>query len=239
MSAVSSRISRVCAGFHSAPVSRSLINMIGAGAVVVISIFYLPCSGVGYERRAAVAGAARGRVLEDRYENGLHQTEKLAHLRFSDNERRKKAQSVIVRAVDEESLFRGFGDERATFNGKFHADHEAFAADFFDEIEFGRKFRKAFEKVSAAGANVLEEFFVFDDIQEFERGGADERPAAESSAVEARRDARGDGFGGENRTERQPCREWLGDYDDIGSGGKFLVTEIAACAAEAALNFVG
>src|SRR6516162_8393260 len=123
MSAVSSRISRVCAGFHSAPVSRSLINIMGAGAVVVISIFTLPCCGVGHARRAAVTGTVRGRVLEDRRENGLHQTEKLAHLRFGDDERRKKAQSVIVRAVDEQALFGGFGDERTAFYGKFDTYH--------------------------------------------------------------------------------------------------------------------
>ena len=46
-------------------------------------------------------------------------------------------------------------------------------------------------------------------------------------------------FAGENRAERQAGGQRLGDHDDVRLRGKFLVREVAAGAAEAALNFVG
>src|SRR5260370_41938704 len=57
--------------------------------------------------------------------------------------------------------------------------------------------------------------------------------------MQAWRDVRGYGFGGQDCAERQTSGERLGNENDVGLRGKFLVSEVAPGAAEAALNLVG
>src|SRR5574337_1489483 len=95
----------------------------------------------------------------------LEKAEKLADLRRADKERRKQAQGVIVRAVDEQAALHGFGDEGAAFDGKLDAEHEAFAAHFPDEVEFRGQPGKTFTEFGAARANVREEFLLFENVR--------------------------------------------------------------------------
>jgi len=55
-------------------------------------------------------------------------------------------------------------------------EDQAFAADFADEIEFGGELGEAFAELGAAGADVGEQLFAFDDAEKFEGGGANQRP---------------------------------------------------------------
>src|SRR5208282_2963903 len=161
------------------------------------------------------------------------------HLRASDEKRREQTQCEVVRAINEQSLEHCLLDERSAIDGKLDADHQAFAANFANEAEFGGQRGKAFAQLRASDANVFEQRFVLDDAQKFESGGASQRAAAEGGAVQAGRNALGDGFRREDRAKRQACGKRLGYYCDIGLRGKFLVSEIAARASQTTLDFVG
>src|SRR5260370_4495475 len=164
---------------------------------------------------------------------------KFAHLRPGDKKGRKQANRKIVRAIDEQAALERFRDERTALKGKFHAEHTAFAADFLDEIELGFEFFKASPNFLSARADIFQKFFILDDFQKFQSDGADQRAAAESRAMQARGDTRRDGVLCEYRAERQPSGERLGNHTYVRSGGRCWIREIAAGAAQAALNFVG
>src|SRR5271168_281790 len=203
MSAVRWRRSRVCAGFHSAPVRRSLERRMGDASVVVV-IIYSPCDGVSpFLRGGGFAGPRLRSGLRDCCQNLFEQTEKFFYLSPSDEERREEAQSEIVGAIDEQAAAHGFGDEGAAIDEEFDAGDEAFAAHFADEGEFLGEGEEAFAQFRAAGGDVLEEFFVLEDVQKFEGRGACQRAAAEGGAVEAGRNAGGNGFRGEDGAERK------------------------------------
>ena len=94
--------------------------------------------------------------------------------------------------------------------------------------EFCGQRGKAFAQFGASLADIFQKFLVFDDTEKFESGGAAERAAAERGAVQAGRDALGDGFGREDRTERESCGERLRYHHDIRLRGEFLVREVTA-----------
>ena len=121
----------------------------------------------------------------------FQQTQKLANLRACDDERRKEAQREIVSAVDEQAALHGLLDKGSAIDGKLDANHQAFATNFADEIEFGGERGQAVAQLGAARLDVFEKVFVVDDIQKFKRGGAGERAAAESGAVQAGRNRAG------------------------------------------------
>ena len=94
-------------------------------------------------------------------------------------------------------------------------------------------------KLGAALADVGEKIVVFDDREKFERRGADQRAAAKSRPVQSRAESGGETFVGDERAEREAARQRLRDRHDVRQRLEFLVSELAAGAAEAALNFVG
>src|SRR5882762_8069872 len=202
MSAERWRSSRVCVGLHSAPVSRSLDKEMGATRVVVV--IFLPRCGLREARRggSGLRGSSRN-GFGSFCENELEETEEFAHLRTGDDEGRQEAQGEIVSAIDHQALTEGLGGEGIAVDGKFDAEDEAFAANFADEIELGSELGQACAEFGAACANVFEELFVFDDSEELERGGADQRTAAKGGAMQAGTDAGGDGFVGEDRAKGQ------------------------------------
>lgn len=67
-------------------------------------------------------------------------------------------------AIDEQALAQSFGDERIAIDREFDAEHEAFGADFADEIEFAGELAESFSKLRAASANIFEKFLVFQDF---------------------------------------------------------------------------
>jgi hypothetical protein len=62
--------------------------------------------------------------------------QKFAYLSLANQKRWKQANRKIVSAVDEQAALQSFGDERATFDGKFHAQHAAFAANLLNKVKF-------------------------------------------------------------------------------------------------------
>jgi len=100
-------------------------------------------------------------------------------------------------------------------------------------------FRKAVAQFLAAHADIFEELFFFDDLEELEGSGTNQRAAAKRGAVHPRRDARSNVLLGENGAERKASGERLGDQNNVRLRGKFLIGEEAAGAAEPALNFIG
>src|SRR2546423_9243781 len=171
--------------------------------------------------------------------NQLKQTKEFADLRACDDEWRQQAQSKIVRAIDEQAAAQGLSDEGISVNGKLDANHQAFAADFADEIEFGAQSGETFVQLRGAFANIFEQPVFLDDVEKFQRGGADQRSAAKGSAMQAGRNASGYRFGSQDCAQRQARGERLGDQNDVRLRRKLLVAKIAAGASEAALNFVG
>src|SRR6266404_2494703 len=202
MSAERWRSSRVCVGLHSAPVRRSFDKEMGATRVVVV--IFLPRCRVREARRggSGLRGSSRN-GFGSFCENGLEETKEFANLRAGDDEGRQEAQGEIVRAIDHQALAQSFGGDGIAVDGKLDAEDQAFTADFADEIELGGELGQACAEFGAACANVFEELFVFDDGEELESGGADERTSAKGGAVQAGTDAGGDGFVGENRAEGQ------------------------------------
>src|SRR5712671_6785344 len=182
MSAERWRSSRVCVGLHSAPVRRSLDKEMGATRVVVV--IFLPRCGVREARRggSGLRGSSRN-GFGSFCENGLEETEKFANLRASDDEWGQEAQGEIVSAIDHQALTEGLGGERIAVDGKFDAEDEAFAANFTDEIELSGELGEACAEFGTACADVFEELFIFDDGEELESGGADERTSAKGGAV--------------------------------------------------------
>src|SRR6266481_2125955 len=209
--------SRVCAGLHSAPVRRSFDKEMGATRVVVV--IFSPCRGMGDARRfRGLAGIRCAGLLRGSRENEFEEPEKFAHLHAVDDERGEQTQRGIVSAIDQQAVLHGFRYKGRTFDGEFDSDHQPFSANFADEVKLGGELRETLTKLSAARANVLEEFFALDGFEEFERGGASERTAAKCCPVHARRNARSNRLRRKNRTERQTRRERLGDQSDVRLG---------------------
>ena len=140
MSAESWISSRVCAGLHSAPVRRSLDKEMGATRVVaVIFHFTFACRVSDALGIRGFAGIRRRGLLWSGCQNEFQELEKFADLRASNKEGRQKAQREIVSAIDQQAALHGFTDKRAAFDGKFDADHQAFATDGTNKIEFSSK----------------------------------------------------------------------------------------------------
>src|SRR6267143_1517595 len=109
----------------------------------------------------------------------------------------------------------GLADERRAFDGEFDADHQAFAADFANEGEFRGELGEAVAQLFAAHADIFEELFLLDDIEELEGHGASERATAEGGPMHPGRDASGNVLRGENGAERKAGSERLGDQYNI------------------------
>src|SRR5215470_18696 len=150
MSDVIARSSRVCAGLHSAPVSRSFETRTGAASVVVAISFLLPRCGVSRVPRRFRRRHRFRNMTQYLFEN----SEEFANLFCADDQGGEEAQRKFVRAIDQEAAFHGFGDERSAVDGEFNADHEAFTADFFDEGVFGSQLLDATANFSAASGGI-------------------------------------------------------------------------------------
>src|SRR5258708_5201843 len=190
-------------------------------------------------RIRGLGGIRSGGLLRGCCKNDLKEPEKFAHLRTSDDEGRQEAQRKIVGAIDEQTTLHGLADERRAIDGEFHTDHQAFAADFTDETEFRGKLHQAVAQLRAAHADICEELFARDDLEELKGNGTSQRAAAKRGAMHTGRDARGHLLRGENGAERKSGRKRLGDQNNVRLRGKLLIAEEAAGAAKSALNFVG
>src|SRR5258706_2009608 len=197
MSAERWRSSRVCVGLHSAPVRRSVDKEIGATRVVVV--MFSPCRRVREARRIYGLRRGGGSRFGSFCQDELEGAKKFANLRTADDERRQQAQGEVVSAIDHQSLAESLGGARNAIDGKLHAEDQAFAANFADEIELGGELGQAFAELGAASADVFEQLFIFDDAQELESGGANQRTTTKGGAVQAGADAGGNRFVGENR----------------------------------------
>src|SRR6266480_1092816 len=238
MSAASWSNSRASAGLHSAPVRRSFVKDTGATKVVVV--IFSPCRRKHNALRIrGLAGIRSGGLLWGCSQNKFKEPEKFAHLRAGDNERRQQAQRKFVGAIDQQTTLHGHADKRRAFDGKFDTDHEAFAADFADEVELGGQFREALAQLRASRADIFEQLLVLDDVEELEGNPTGQRAAAKRGPVNPRRDARGNLLGGEYGAQRKAGGERLGNQDNIRSRSKLLIAEVAAGAAESALNLIG
>src|SRR4029077_544686 len=162
MSAARWRSSRVCVGLHSPPVRRSFDKEMGATRVVVV--IFSPCRRVREALRICSLRGSGGDRFGRFCENRPEQAKKIADLCASDYEGRQQAQCKIVGAIDEQPLTQGFGDEGIAIDGKLHAEDEAFAANFADEIEFAGKLAEALAEFGAARANVGKEFVLFEGV---------------------------------------------------------------------------
>src|SRR5580658_546028 len=172
-------------------------------------------------------------------QDGFKLAEKFGDVAPANDERREKPEDVAVGAIDQQSLPKRFGDERSALDRKIEAKDQSFATHFADEIETRRKFFESGAELGAALANVVEQFFIFDDVEEFERRGADQRAAAKCRAVHSGAERGSEFFVGDERTQRKASRERLGDGYDVGKRAEFLVRETPAGAAQTGLDFIG
>src|SRR5260370_3880541 len=230
--------SRVCAGLHSAPVRRSFDKETGTMRVVVVIVSH--CRGMSNAFRIReLAGNRSGGVLSGWCKNNLKEPEKFAQLSASDDEGRQQAQGKIMSAVDQQAALHGLADERPAFDGEFDTDHQAFAADFADEVEFGGELDEAVAQLRAARADIFQQLLVLDDLEELEGHGASQRAAATRGAMHPGRAERGDLLRSENGAERKSGGERLGDQSNVRPRRKFLIGEAAAGAAKPALDLIG
>src|SRR5437868_15349381 len=95
-------------------------------------------------------------------ENQFKKLEKLPDLRPRDDQRRQKTKCEAVRAVDKQAALHGFGDKRRAFDRKLAADHQAFAANFPNEIEMTSDHRQAFAQLFASSAEIANARSLFD-----------------------------------------------------------------------------
>src|ERR1700737_3867829 len=190
-------------------------------------------------RIRGLAGIRSGGLLRGCCKNDFKEPEKFAHLRASDDEGRQEAQRKIVGAIDEQTTLHGLADERRAIDGKFTTDHQAFAADFTDESEFRGELHQAVAQLRAAHADIFEELFVLDDLEELQGNGASQRAAAKRGAMHPGRDASGNLLRGENGAERKTGGERVGNQRNVRLRRKLLIAEKSAGAAKPALNFVG
>ena len=128
---------------------------------------------------------------------------------------------------------------------KFDGDHEAFAADFGDDVVFFLKGAEFGHELLPAEGGVFDEVLGFGDVQAGESAGHGEVVATEGgrvgdAAIEAGKDAlvdgatHNDGGAGDVST-----REGFGHGDDIGIKVPVLETEPFSGAAHGGLDFVG
>src|SRR5258708_4818904 len=169
--------------------------------------------------------------------DAFQHAKELAHLRAGHDEGRQKPKRAVMSAIDEQAAIQRFGDKGGAFNRQLDTEHETFTANFTNEIEFCSQGGESLAEFRASRADILQKFFFLDDFQKFQRRRTDQRSAPERRSVHAGRNAGSNGFGSENRAERKSSGERLGDQRDIGFRGKFLISKIAARAAEPALNF--
>src|SRR5215472_4112832 len=239
MSAARWMSSRVCAGLHSAPVRRSVDKEIGATRVVVV-IGLSPSRSVGgVLRNARVSRFGSGSLRSSSLKNRCEESQKFLDLRPRDDKGRQKAKREVVRAVDQQTALYRLGDKRSAFEGKLDADHEAFRADFANEVELRSEFAESLPQLFASRTDILEKLFLFHDAQKFERSGTSQWPAAERSAMHPGRHARGHRFRGQNGAKRKTASKRFGDQDDIRLASKFLIGKVAPGAAKPALDLVG
>ena len=128
---------------------------------------------------------------------------------------------------------------------EFDGDHEAFAADFGDDVVFFLEGAEFGHELLPAEGSVFDEVFGFGDVQAGESAGHGEVVATESggvgdAAIESGEDAlvdgatHNDGGAGDVST-----REGFGHGDDIGIKVPVLETEPFSGAAHGGLDFVG
>ena len=99
---------------------------------------------------------------------------------------------------------------------------------------------KPFAEFGAACAHVFEQLFALDDVEKFERGRANQRTAAKRRAMQPRADLRRDGIADARiAPSGKPAASGFAITTMSGFDVKFLIAEVAAGAAEPALNFIG
>ena len=108
------------------------------------------------------------------------------------------------------------GEPALAFSAKDESRLQAFTAQVAVSLENAQLFDEVLSH--AARADICKKLLVMKDIQEFERGGANQRATAERSAMQSGRNAGCNRFGGENRAEWQAGSERLGYQHDIGPG---------------------
>src|SRR5437016_9567362 len=161
MSAESWSNSRVCAGLHSAPVSRSFDKEIGATRVDVV--IFSPCRRMGNPPSiSGLRGIRSGSLLRSFCKNKFKEFQEFAHLRASDDKGRQQAQRKLAGTVDEHAALHCFVDETRAFNRQFDADHQAFTANFADEAKFCCQLYKPVAPLCAPREDRFDEFFLLD-----------------------------------------------------------------------------
>ena len=119
---------------------------------------------------------------------------------------------------------------------QIHAQHQTHAANFADALVLGFETFEFGVEVVAGLADVSQH--AIEHAQKFDCHGAGQRSAAEGGAVHSGMHAAGHAIGGQQRSQRKPCRQRLGDGDDVGLNSVMLVGEILSGTAQSALDFV-
>src|ERR1700693_2204959 len=121
----------------------------------------------------------------------------------ANDERRKEAQDMVMRAIDEQSVAQSSRNNLGSVNRKIDSQYQPFAAYFADEIKMRRQICEPSAHFSAASANICKKACIFDDGQEFQRSSTDERAAAEGGPVHARNKRGRKMLVGDDRSQRQ------------------------------------
>src|SRR5260370_33307458 len=170
-------------------------------------------------------GIRGGCLLWNGCKNKFQEPEKFAHLRPRDDKGRQQAQCKIVSAIDQQAALHSFADERSAFDEEFDADHQAFAADFTDEAEFGGKFDETFAELGTTPADIFEKVVLFNDLEKLEGHGTRQRAAAKRGAMHPGRNARGNLLRGKTGAKRKSSSETLDEQHSVCVRGKELIAD--------------
>src|SRR5215471_1476807 len=118
-------------------------------------------------------------------------------------------------AIENESLLKKLLHDLFSGNCQLNGEHQSFAADIFNHRQILQFFELLFE-VSTDFPDVLQELFIFENLEVFQTGPARQRAAAERRAVLARLNRGGDSLVQEDSTERNAQAEWFCYSNHIG-----------------------
>ena len=173
-----------CAALHSVPVSRSEARL-RARRLDGIH-FYLAAASV----RARGGGGWCGRRLggplglRQRRDSSFERPSFTCRAVTINGGRKRRTWSCVQ--LMSRPCFERFGNVGRALDGQIHAEHQPFAANFADEIKFRGQFLQARAQFRAALAHICQQCFVSTRVQERQRRGARQRPAAKCRAVQAR-----------------------------------------------------
>src|SRR5262245_39160430 len=146
-------------------------------------------------------------------------------------------------AIQDEALLQKLFYDFFSWNRQLQSEHEPLASDIFDDRQILQLLEALF-KVRAHCSDMLEQLFIFDNVEVFQTRPACQRSAAECRTVLSGLDCRRNFFSKEDGAQGNSQPQWFRERNHVRqhlliAGWRELVKcEPLSRSAEAALNFI-